>query len=361
MKRLTIIAIVLVAALSSCTNVEPQRTSQEIQFLVARHSSATKADYADYKDSYQNVPFGTYAWYKGVDEADNTVYFANKPVGYDEPNNRWITMGTTYYWPGTGTLDFISYSPYSGNGTDAPAPVVTENSIAYSTPWNVDVHQNVDVMYADKAIGLGGNKNTFNHGYTGVPTLFRHALARLAFRIKTGILSLKTGEGTTRWEIDVTSLKLKDIFTTGTVTLNLNEEGEWVKPETNAWTPTQDITDRKVSLEGLSTLDLEGQTLADSFFVLPQTLENQYLEVVATIRTYRDPGDGTGEKLIVTEERVPGIASLKTEEVETWGMNQHITYIITINPMAEIESSLILFDPAVAGWDEIVAGTTLTF
>lgn len=353
--------MVLVAALSSCTVVKTDAPAKEISFMVARHSSATKADPADYKDGYRNVPFGTYAWYKALDESDNTEYFANREVGYQEDGNRWITVGKTYYWPSTGTLDFISYSPYSVDGIDAPAPVITENAINYSTPWNVNDHQGVDVMYADKAVGLNRNLNTFNHGYQGVPTLFRHALARLAFRIRTGIISNTDASGeTTRWEIDIHSLTLKDIFTTGTLTLNLGEDGDWAKPESNAWTPTDETVDRPVSVEGITTLNLDDQILPESFFVLPQTLENQILEVVATIRTYRDRNDGTGEQLIIIEEDVVGSAPLAVEDIDTWGINQFITYIITVNPIIDKEDSIILFDPAVVGWDERVVGTTLT-
>ena len=344
-------------ALVSCARINSERPASEIMFQVARHSVATKADPADYKDAYQEVPFGTYAWYKALNEQDNAPYIINKKVAYIESTNTWMTVGTTYYWPYTGALDFISYSPYSEDGVAAPAPVITENSISWSTPWNVDAHQNADVMYADKVVGINGNVNTFNHGYEGVPTLFRHALARLAFRLRTGFTSRTAGGETTRWEIDINSMTLNDIFTTGTLTLNLAEDGSWAKPESNAWTPETEATSRPLDVSAVTTLTEEMQNAGGSFFVLPQTLENQRLTLTATIRTYRDTGEG--EQLVITEENVECYAPLKTDKIDTWGINQFITYIITVNPVSDDETEFILFDPAVEGWDEKVVETMI--
>lgn len=359
MKRIITIAIVLAAALSSCTQVKQEQPASEIAFMVARRSALTKADYADYKDSYLNVPFGTYAWYKGVQEQDNGVYFANRQVGFDQAGGRWITVGRTYFWPGTGSLDFISYSPYSADGSNAPAPVITENGISYSTPWNVDANQTVDVMYADKATGLTGNRNTFNHGYEGVPTLFRHALSRIAFQLRAATTSIVTASGEiTRWEIDVKRLSIDNLFSTGTVDLTLAEDGSWTKPESNVWTPTDATVRRTINLDGIRTLTEDVQSVG-SFFALPQILDKQELLLTVDVRTYRDPRDGTGEKLIIEENDVLCRASLITEDIDRWGMNQYITYVLTIAPVVDIESSLILFDPAVADWDKKIAETEI--
>ena len=346
-------ALMLGALAVSCTSLKSEQRSGEIDFQVARYSTATKADPADYKDAYQSIPFGTYAWYKGLQESDNTTYFANRPVGYEQERGRWTTIGTTYYWPLTGTLDFISYSPYTADGTDAPAPAIGEDYIRYSTPWNVDEHPEVDIMYADKAIGLSGNaSNTFNHGYDGVPTLFRHALARIEFRLRAGICSRTAADGEiTSWEIDINSITLENLLTTGTLSLSLAEDGTWEKPETNAWSATAPAVSRPVAATALETLTEEAQSAGGAFFVLPQQLDAQRLTLDVTIRTYRDKQDGSGAKLIITEKNVPCHAALKTDVIDTWGINQYITYILTIYPIDPEENDTILFDPAVADWE----------
>ena len=52
-------------------------------------------------------------------------------------------------------------------------------------------------------------------------------------------------------------------------------------------------------------------------------------------------------------------APLKTDKIDTWGINQFITYIITVNPVSDDETEFILFDPAVEGWDEKVVETMI--
>ena len=335
----------------SCTSIKSEQRCGEIDFQVARYSTATKADPADYKDAYQSIPFGTYAWYKGLQESDNTTYFANRAVGYEQQRGRWTTIGTTYYWPMTGTLDFISYSPYTADGLNAPAPQIGEDFIRYSTPWNVDAHPAVDIMYADKVSGLSGNAtNTFNHGYNGVPTLFRHALAKLEFRFRAGVTSVNSAEDeVTRWEIDINSATLENILTTGTLSLSLAEDGSWEKPETNVWNATEAPVNRAVATNTLASLTGEARSAEGAFFVLPQQLHNQRLKLNMTIRTYRNKGNG--DNLIITEKDVECYAPLKTEQIDTWGINQYIVYTLTIYPVDTDYTNAILFDPAVADWD----------
>lgn len=360
MKKHLIVALATVALLASCTTNRLEQPAKEIVFQAVSHSVSTKAGPADYKDNYQNVPFGTYAWYKGLQEEDNTEFMENQSVSYYESKNTWAPTGTTYYWPKTGTVDFISYSPYTADGKNAPKPMVTENSISFPA-WNVEAHQDVDVMYSDKAVGLSGNINTFNHGYEGVPTLFRHALAKIAFQIGNGYSSITSENGdTTRWEVIVNDLTVNNLLTTGTLSLNLGEDGKWAKPEDNAWASDGETGNHKVDISGLSPLSGEVQS-GSSFFVLPQVLEDQSVTINVTINTYHDRGDGSGEQLLIKEENVEFTASLKTPELDTWGINQYITYVLTFYPTSDVEPVEILFDPAVVDWEEIVVNSKIVF
>ena len=362
MRKTIFLAGALVAVFASCTKTVVEEPQKEILFQVANHSVATKADPADYKDNYKDVPFGTFAWYKGSNPADNKLMIENQSVSYDEPKNRWAPTGTTYYWPKGGTLDFISYSPYTVDGLDAPAPVITEEGISYPS-WNVAIHQNVDVMYSDKVTGLTGNVNTYNHGYEGVPTLFRHALAKIAFRIKAVYLNRTAEAGDiTRWEVDVNSITLNNILSTGKLTLTLGEDGKWVKPENNVWDPEEEKVSIPQSLDEMLPLTEELHLLGNPILVLPQELVDQTVTINVTIRTYRDLGDGNGEKLVLRESGVDVTASLYSKEIESWGINQFIIYEIGFNPAAvghhgggdpTDEPSVIDFDPAVEDWDYI--------
>ena len=329
---------------------------------MADHSVSTKADPEDYKNHYKDVPFGTYAWHKGAKQTD---FMTNQKVSYLEASNRWATAGVTYYWPRTGSMDFISYSPYTADGSNAPAPVVTEEGISYPA-WDVAAHQDVDVMYSDKATGLTGNVNTYNHGYEGVPTLFRHALAKVAFRIKAVYLSKTAAAGDiTRWEVDVNSITLNDVLSTGKLTLTLGEDGSWVKPEKNVWDPENKTVSISNSMEDAVVLSDEPKYIGNPILVLPQELKDQTVTLNVTIRTYRDLGDGSGEKLVLKETGLNVTASLYSEKIKAWEINQVIIYDLGFNPAAigsgdpSDGPSVIDFDPAVVDWDYIDADFTI--
>ncbi|MBO4557275.1 MAG: fimbrillin family protein [Bacteroidales bacterium] len=361
MKKLIIIASALAVFAASCTRTEIDRPASEISFQVARHSAATKAGEEDYKDAYQAVPFGTYAWYKALQEADNAPFMVNQKVAYNEPRNTWAPAGSTYFWPNTGTIDFISYSPYAGDGAAAPAPTITETSISYAEPWNVEANPGVDVMYADKAVGCSGNVNTYNHGYEGVPTLFRHALAKVAFQLRSGYTDITAPTGDkTRWEIKINSMSVESILTTGTLALNLAGDGSWAKPESNVWTPEEGTANHPIDVASMPVLTNALQPAGNAFFVLPQELDGQRLRLDVTITTFRDNNDGTGEKQMFVEPNVVCYAPLKTPEIDAWGINQYIIYVITISPAMPVAPMSILFDPAAATWDEQTVEYTIT-
>jgi hypothetical protein len=361
MKTRIFLAVAALSLLAACTKTEIGGPSQEITFQVASHQAMTRAN-TDYKDTYSGVPFGAYAWFKGDDPADNNTFMVNQQVAYDSAGNRWAPAGTTYYWPKSGALDFICYSPYTADGTAAPAPVITETTINYPL-WNVNANRSVDVMYADKVSGLTGNSNTYY--YNGVPTLFHHALARVSFQIKAAYLQKTASTGDiTRWEITVNSIQLHGIRTTGTLALTLNTDGTWKKPASNVWTNDGSNSTFDLNVSGLTNLTTSLQDLDANVMVLPQALnEGQGVTLNVTIKTYRDQNDGNGEKLILTETAIDVPALLSSTALSAWGINQNITYKFILTPSTSSGSSedptTILFDPAVAGWEQVTVNTEI--
>ena len=360
-------AVAVLLTLVSCSKQQEQLgsgDSQEIVFQVARYKNVTKAD--DYKVDYQNVPFGAYAWYKGVSASDNTTFMNNQPVGYDSSKNAWTTIGTTYYWPKSGSIDFICYSPYTADGTSAPLPAITESGISYPA-WNVSLHPNVDVMYADKVMGLSNNTTTYF--YNGVPTLFHHALAKVTFQIKQAYMNKTADTGdTTSWEITVNSITVQDLLVSGTLNLTLNGDGTWQKPAGNVWDSSAGVRDNINLLSTPLQLDGTTQPLASDMMILPQSLsEGQKVVLNVTIKTYRDKNDGNGPQLVLTETGVDIVALLQNGELDKWGINQNITYSFNIAPslgtgtgsdldgdgIPDVEPTVVYFDPAVSEWENI--------
>ena len=353
MKKIAFIAALAIAALASCSKSVEEGFNSEIVFQVARHKGVTKAD--DYKTDYQAVPFGAFAWYKGVSASDNTTFMTNQKVSFSDPV--WKPEGTTYYWPKSGSIDFICYSPYTADGVDAPLPTITEDGISYPA-WNVGAHPTVDIMYADKVTGLTANSKTYF--YDGVPTLFHHALAKVSFQIKQSYMSVTSDTGdTTSWEIIVNDIILSDVLTSGSLNLTLNPDGTWNKP--SVWTgdgTTEDVD----LLNSPITLDGTNQGLVSDMMILPQLLsEGQKVTITVTIKTYRDG------VLVLTETNIPISALLSGGTLTEIGINQNVTYTFNITPSLGTETTedtdgdgipdmvptIVYFDPAVDEWQNI--------
>jgi len=368
MKKTILFAAIAVLTFGACSKqTEAPEIRQEIVFQMVRHNTVTKAN-SDYKDDYQNVPFGAYAWYKGVSAIDNADFMTNQPVAYNSTKNVWAPDGTTYYWPKSGSINFICYSPYTADGVSAPLPTITEDKITYPA-WDVNANPTVDVMYADKVTNITNNTTTYY--YNGVPTLFHHALAKVSFQVKAAYLEKTADTGDkTRWEITVNSITVKDVLTSGTLSLDLADDGTWTKPSSNVWTGDGNKTDMNLDLSTLTSnpIGTDPQNLDSDVLVLPQSLsDGQSVVLNVTIKTYRDQNDGNGEKLVLTETGVDIQASLSNGGLPAWGINQNVTYSFNIAPslgtdtgsdsdgdgINDVEPTTIYFDPAVTDWENI--------
>lgn len=357
-------AAVVAAAMVACARAEMDAPSRAIAFQVANHSaSLTRADVSEYDEQ---TSFGAYSWYKGESEADNIDFMTNEKVSFVD--GVWRTTNAAYYWPKGGSLDFICYSPYfAENG-----PAVAENSITWNS-WNVNENPTVDLMYATKAPGMTAPTTTYY--YKGVPTLFHHALSKVGLKLRLAYNEIEASTGDkTRWEVDIHSMKISNIYSTGSLTLALNEDGKtWDKPASNAWSTSGEPADITLDCSQLPTLETtDVYEIGTPKFVLPQTLgTNQRVVMVVTIRTYRDIGDGY--KLFLTEDHVTIAGELSSSAISSWGINQNITYVFMLAPslaegtgedsdgdgFEDQAPTVVKFDPAVGDWESIELTTSI--
>ena len=361
MKKFAIIAALALIAGAACTKIESTEVQKEISFEVANH--ITKAAGV----VYDNGAFGTYAWFNGTDD-----FMVNEKV--DLSAGVWKTIDHTFYWPKTGSIDFISYSPFEGTSdTPGTVPVITKNSITY-TDFTVG---DVDLMYADKAT-CSSNVNeitddalpgTSDSGYEGVPTLFRHALAKLSFCVKANFLEYTdaVNGGTTQWEVTVNSITIGGFYNTGSLALALNADGKsWDKPAGNVWTSPSGSTADQELIASPVTLTTTAQDITPATgFVLPQTLTAGAQQVSFSFHIKTTLSNGK-----IIEEDYSDTKDLKDiSSISAWEMNQNIVYTINIKPTAAIssdpsdlddpEDATILFDPAVADWETISSDVTI--
>ena len=302
-------AILALAACSKVTQAGLDEAQREVSFQVANYVQ-TKAESAGKYST--DVPFGTYAWLytsttadatEGADAAPAatttvTEWMINETVGF--VGGVWKTTAHPYYWPKTGSADFISYSPFAGtankvpvapaanqgetNGQTAgnaavagqetvtpPEPVITrvvgqDESVTYTfeygkyAPYRVNGSA-FDLMYADWK-NVHGNVNEItddaddqrDSGYKGVPTLFHHALARIGFQIRANFtewpLEDETDEqgnvlvpaGATKWEVTLQRAKLLYVKHSGSLKLTLDGDRKWTTPGW-VWTPLAETED----------------------------------------------------------------------------------------------------------------------
>lgn len=385
MKKYIILAAAVVA-MAACAKVDNEDPQREINFTVANRVQ-TKAAYNT------DDTFGTYAWYtaNAASVAANTgsnhaAFMVNEEIGY--VSTVWKAKHNTFYWPKTGAIDFISYSPFSGtNGTaDGSKPVVAQDKITYTAINVAEVDEttqqpkNIDYMYADK-VNCAINVDT-TPAQPSVPTVFRHALAKLSFKIAANFVTYTdaTTNKTTTWDVYVKSVKISGFKTTGDCELNLNSNGtSWDKPETDiSETGTPEIVYVWKNLSGISAEQelIPNASLTDNSkwiklnaknnpttinpatgFVMPQVLaaNTQKIELALHITTHLANG-------LDIEEDYNRVLDLKDlSSLKAWQMNQNIVYNIQIKPVAYVSTYddpndvIITFDPSVADWTNVDA------
>ena len=375
MKKYICIAAAALVAMAGCSKIENAPEAQrEINFEVA-NSVRTKAT----GSVYNNGAFGTYAWFNNTD-----VFMTNEQVNLAA--GVWKTIDHTFYWPKSGSISFISYSPFAGtSNTAGTVPAITKNSITYT---NVTVG-GTDLMYADRAtcsanVNEVTDSDTADSGYKGVPTVFHHALAKLSFKVLANFTEWDdaTNGSHTEWEVTLNSFKISGFKNNGSCALTLNADGKtWDKPVTdigtaaapvnvNVWT-VGDATSVTTAQELVTTpvvLTTSAQDLsAATGFVMPQALLSgtgaQTITIEAHIKTTLSNGNVINEDFTKTVD-ISAISSLKA-----WEMNQNIVYTIKFKPTAKADGSegqddspedvTITFDPAVADWTTVDASAVI--
>lgn len=378
MKKLFLIVSALCMTLAGCVEhlEDYSVTSQKkITFQTAKYLT-TRADEAQINGSkFTYDHFVTHAWSDAVVDNDK-VFMDHQKVTKNDNSNAWMPT-VDYYWPNYSTVDFISYYP---ENADKNCPVVEREKLTYTgydvsgdkaainTPAN-------DLMYAEKAVGYSGNIDRVNDdnggtgdsGYSGVPTLFHHALAQLEIRV---LVQQPAGESSMTWDAVIDHAALAGYYTKGDLTLTLNDPS--LTHGVTGWTPATPNMDNEkvgwvndgqtksqqiieanaavtVSSTGTGDGYVDGKTGCKSLFkafVLPQTLtEQHFFDLKFTLNSYRGGTQVTSE----ADADIRHI-QLKTAVIPYWGMNQRIVYTIIINPA---KNGKVTFDPAVVDWEDV--------
>ncbi len=346
-------AAALLPLAGACTKVEnvqaESRTS--LSYNVALEQPRTKAATA-YSTS---ETFKSYAWYLPAgktwtsDKADAVPYFTDATISYDTGSNVWRDASNHYYWPKVGSLSFRSYSPASipvAGATSTDGISVTKDGVTL-TNWklNKTTHQDIDFMVADLTSDRTANSTTY--GYLGVPTLFRHKLAKLTVQASSGTVP------TTGQEPKIYRISLRNIFTGGTYT-SASEAAAGGTATAESWGSRNDLEEIVIFENSAGQIITEKAAVfsgTSGLLVIPQVL-NKYTAttdsrtVAASIYVeyaYYDTAIGGYPGTPSSAEKTfDGIASY------LWAIGHHYTYNLVIGE----ENEPIEFDASVADWTD---------
>lgn len=279
--------------------------------------------------------FKSWAWYLpegqswAKNQADAKAYFEDVTVEFQ--TDKWEGVGGPYYWPKTGSLSFWSYSPASlpqVSGTSTSGVSVAKDGVSL-TDWklNAGTNQGSDFMVADFKSDLKANALTY--GYLGVPTLFRHKLAKVTIQASTAKAPSATNI------VKLYKVSLKQVYTKGSYTpADASTAESWSRSELEEIVVFENTAGLELNLTA-HNVTLDGKSL----LVIPQILN-------------ADTGRGTGNDVSLYIEysinSTSNTADKKLTDIKSylWGIGQHTVYNIVIGE----ENEPIEFDAGVSDW-----------
>lgn len=321
-------------ALASCVKneVRVNAPDKEITFQTV----STKAGAAFNKGNH----FRSYAYFLEKDKnwvdnhADATAYIDNADIYYHTTLRYWAAADT-YYWPKQGSLTFFAWTddtadPKVGTGANVSCP---PNEGIKIENYSVKDNLNKDILVAEIAKDKKSNESVTGRDWTnGVPTVFRHALAKVEFKVNKR-------EDYPNVKIIVKKITLNKVSTKGTFTQGSpTESRKWsaqTEPEDlSVFTGDEEVTTTATILNPNATPGVK-----DYFIVLPQnfdatstsTLTIEY-EIITTSTSFK-------ETVIETK-------ALNAIYTSNWECNKNYVLGITLG------LNEIYWDPSVEAWED---------
>ena len=317
--------------------------------------------YAEYEDP-NTVATELYSIYDGIENLAVTY-----TAGTEGATGTWGTE-KQYFWPGVDknlTFFAVSAGKVLGSDTDeflgtsgeeADSLTITKNETTNSmviTNFNVkDQNYNRDLMVADGVTQHQGDKM--------VDLTFHHTLSKVEFLFKTN----KVENTTDVINVWVQKVEVKDLATEGKLTATMaagTPSGESTYQGTqNLASFTWELTDGKTaSFTDDYVTPYEGTDFPTEIDGIAATDEDKIAMKITSAGTAEEPAqnfttwlmlpqDITGKLVEITylinERQFTSIFPLSTTSLTTWGVNQHIRYIVNLSP------NLISFDATVDDW-----------
>ena len=363
MKKLyTILAIAAVAAVG-CAKTEVVNdnilTGEKIKFEVASFMDQTKAagDAATTLNAEGFTTFYTYAnFFQGTTKS---VYMNNVAINYSESPKQWAPA-RDYYWPKAADSYINFYSYVNTSGLNPAITFNADKTVATADYTDKTIASDANVLLADAALKQNGNLTEYTSisGVTsGVPTLFRHLLAKVAFKVQVVTTDAKKAANTkfvvtilnTGSTLSNVKADKKGSYTATNTFDNTKHTLAWTAPL--IWTPsaspvveTMDFLTPKLTLAKNTTSSGDPVDLLALRTVMPQTLDNDNdFTLSYKVETYYDE---EATPYMTENFTVTGKLATLVGSITAWNKNTKITYTIKIDPVGE----KVTFDPAVEEW-----------
>ena len=330
MKKL-FFAVAAIVAISACSKTEVDKAStRKVINFSAVSGKTTKAPISGttYKTTDPTFGIFAYALEEGktwaANSADGQTYMDNVEISYNATDLIW-EPAKTYYWPLSGSLTFVGYSPYGCNGTVAYAPATKALTVTDFTQVATAADQE-DLMWATTNPDLTDNQSTYTSESatstkTGVNEVFHHALSQVCFAIKKAA-------GLEDYVITVDTIKF-NAYSKGTLTVT-NDVPAWASQSADlsftAGVTSQEATDAAFVAYG------------DANMPVPQTLAASTQQLTIGYSMTTTGGVNMGHKTKVVD--------LLGTDVTAWAVNTKYTYNILI------DLDKIYFNPTIVEWTE---------
>lgn len=356
----------LALSLFGCSKTEqPIKPDRTITFNVVSAKESTKAA-SPFPETDKFVSWARFlekdkTW--AQDKASSIPYIDKSIISYDTDLKCWKDKDAVHYWPKQGSLTFFAASPET---------LIPYISISYQngleiSDYDVNAHQDTDVMVADIAADKKANDTSIGNWAHGVPTVFRHKLSKVAgfeFNLQKDYANGHTGASNSAYTSGdmvfiIKEIKLNNIIQRGSFASGTNPTGigNWTADKSStpsSYTWYSNSNGAQVKYDASTFTDIKGNL--DYIYLLPQQLEKTSsnpnwsetpnIEVKYVKRTYsrswRYPYNTT-----YSDETITVRASLY--DVFTNGrilINRQITFKITIN----LDANLIYWAPDQKDW-----------
>lgn len=334
------------AALASCVKneVRVNAPDKEITFQTV----STKAGGAAFENDKH---FFSYAYFLEKDKHWNTAnlrtdakaYIDNAEISYKSGQNVWAAT-ETYHWPKQGSLTFFAWTddtddPKVGTGAAVSCAPTTGIKI---TNYSVKENKNKDILVADIAKDKSSNESVTGRDWSeGVPTVFRHALAKVEFNVN----KKKAYENVTFRvkSITLNNVSTKGTFTQGSPTEGWGWSGQNTPDDLTVFSSTTGMEVIKTAEPAPAKFNALNPGTGDYSIVLPQNFgATSTLTIVYDIITSYITGHPVTET--VTETK-----ALKDIYKSDWACKNKYILWITLG------LNEIYWDPSVEGWVDINA------